>query len=160
MVGNSVAIWTGVGGLTISCSRRPFRTAYLPFRPQVQPAHRTVIQALHAWTVLSAFYLRGLCSSKCITVLRAGCIGCKYTALRQNRQVVNEWLSRIRMEQSVDVLSLKAGAILWFFLMGWHMGGKIQSGWAHRKSYVPQHKWDDIKRALQKCLYNSSLFYK
>ncbi len=31
MVGNSGAIWTGAGGLTISCSRHPFRTAYLCF---------------------------------------------------------------------------------------------------------------------------------
>ncbi len=30
-VGNSNAIWTGAGGLTISCSRGPFRTAYLCF---------------------------------------------------------------------------------------------------------------------------------
>ncbi len=33
-------------------------------------------------------------------------------------------------------------------------------GGAHRKSNVPQHKWDDIKRALHKYLDNSSLFYK
>ncbi len=33
--------------------------------------------------------------------------GGEYTALRQNRQVVDEWQSRIRMEQSVDALSLK-----------------------------------------------------
>ncbi len=37
----------------------------------------------------------------------------------------------------------KAGAILGFFKLG-----------GHGKSHVPQHKWDDIKRALD----NSSLF--
>ncbi len=45
--------------------------------------------------------------SKCITVLKTGYTDSKYTALRQNRQVVDEWQSRIRMEQSVDVLFLK-----------------------------------------------------
>ncbi len=44
------------------------------------------------------------------------------------------------------------------FLMGWHRGGKIQSGGAHGISHVPQHKWDDIKWALHKRLDNSSLF--
>ncbi len=44
------------------------------------------------------------------------------------------------------------------FLMGLHRGAKIQSGGAHGKSHVPQHKWDDIKRALHKCLDNSPLF--
>ncbi len=53
-------------------------------------------------------FICGVCArSKYITVLRAGCTGGKYTALRQNRQVADQWQSRIRMEQSVDVLSLK-----------------------------------------------------
>ncbi len=45
--------------------------------------------------------------------------------------------------------------ILW----GWHKGAKIQSGGGggDGKSYVPQHKWDDRKRPLHKCLDNSSL---
>ncbi len=40
-----------------------------------------------------------------------------------------------------------AGAILGFFLMGWQRGGKIQSGGAHGKSHVPQHKWDGRERS-------------
>ncbi len=44
----------------------------------------------------------------CITVLSAGePTSGEYTARRQNRQVVDEWQSRIKMEQSVDALSLK-----------------------------------------------------
>ncbi len=42
-----------------------------------------------------------------ITMLRAGCTGGEYTALSQNRHGVDEWQSRIRMEQSVDALSFK-----------------------------------------------------
>ncbi len=52
-----------------------------------------------------AFYFRGLCAHHELKVLRAGCSGGKYTALRQNRQVVIQ--SRIRMEQSVYAPSLK-----------------------------------------------------
>ncbi len=55
----------------------------------------------------SCILFAGSVCSMCIMVLRAGCTGGKYTALRQNRQVVDQWQSRIRMEQSVDALSLK-----------------------------------------------------
>ncbi len=61
-VGNSGAIWTGTGGLTISRSRRPFSTAYVRFiQALVQPA-LTVMHVLHAWTSAS-FYLHGLCAA-------------------------------------------------------------------------------------------------
>ncbi len=40
----------------------------------------------------------------CITMLRAGRTGGEYTALRLNRQVVDQWQSRIRMECGCDVL--------------------------------------------------------
>ncbi len=52
----------------------------------------------------------------------------------------------------------EAGGILGFLKWGGTGGAKIQSGGAHGKSHVPQHKWDDMKRELHKCLDNSSLF--
>ncbi len=62
------------GGLTLSHSRRPFRTAYLRF---ILIEHRYSLHsdryahaAWHVWTNAS-FYLRGL-SKACITMLRAG----------------------------------------------------------------------------------------
>ncbi len=60
-VGNSGAIWTGAGSLTISGSRRPFRTAYLRFilielRYSLH-SDRYARAAWHVWTSAS-FYLR------------------------------------------------------------------------------------------------------
>ncbi len=60
MVGNSGTIWTGAGGLTISRSRRPFRTAYLRF-----------ILIEHRYSLQSDRYARAAHMNQCF-VLFAG----------------------------------------------------------------------------------------
>ncbi len=95
-VGNSGAVLTGAGGLTLSRSRRPFRTAYLCF---ILIKHRYSLHSDRYARAAHMFYLRGL-STACVTMLsrladiiydsqteQAGC---------------DEWQSRIRIEQSVD----------------------------------------------------------
>ncbi len=77
-------------------------------RPQVQPALRTVMHALHAWTVLSAsqVYLRDLCLQQVHNVSERA-VPVVNIRPSDRRQVVDQWQSRIRMEQSVDILSFK-----------------------------------------------------
>ncbi len=58
MVGNSGAIWTGAGGLTISRSRRPFRTAYLRF-----------ILIEHQYSLHSDRYVRAARTNQCFVLL-------------------------------------------------------------------------------------------
>ncbi len=65
-VSNSDAIWTGAGSLTISRSRRPFRTAYLPL---FLSSSGTACMDSYA-RAARMFYLRGL-STTCSTMLRA-----------------------------------------------------------------------------------------
>ncbi len=67
-VGNSGAIWTGAGGLTISRSRRPFRTAYLRFiLIELRYSLRSDRYARAAARTSASFYLRGL-STACTTM--------------------------------------------------------------------------------------------
>ncbi len=75
-VGNSGAIWTGAGSLTISRSRRPFRTAYLRFilieHQYSLHSDRYARAAWDVWTSAS-FYLRCLSTlTACAAKLRAG----------------------------------------------------------------------------------------
>ncbi len=103
---NSGAIWTGAGGLTISLSRRPFRTAYLRF-----------ILIEHRYSLHSDRHAHAASMNQCF-VLFAGSVHsmCNDAQNRladiiygsQTEQAgCDEWQSRIRMEQSVDEMSLK-----------------------------------------------------
>ncbi len=66
-VGNSGAILTGVGGLTFSRSRRPFRTASLRF---ILIEHRYNLHSERYVRTARMFYLRSL-GTACVTMLRA-----------------------------------------------------------------------------------------
>ncbi len=67
-VGNSGAIWTGAGGLTISRSRRPFRTAYLRFiLIELRYSLNSDRYARAAARTSASFYLRSL-SKACATM--------------------------------------------------------------------------------------------
>ncbi len=117
-VGNSGAIWMGAGGLTISCSRHPFRTAYLRF---ILIEHRYSLHSDQCF-ILFAGSVHTMCNdaeSRLADIIygsqteQAGC---------------DEWQSRIKMEQSVNVcISL---------------------------SSCPNFTWAFcIKHALNKCIY-------
>ncbi len=105
-VGNSGAIWTGTGGLTISRSRNPFRTAYLGF-----------ILIEHRYSLHSDHYTRAARMNQCF-VLFAGSVHSMCNDAQSRLEYIiygsqtelagcDEWQSRIRMEQSVDAMSLK-----------------------------------------------------
>ncbi len=69
----SGAIWTGAGGLTLSRSRRPFRTAYVCFiQALVQPALDWYACAARINQCFVSF-ARSVRSMR-ITMLRAGCL--------------------------------------------------------------------------------------
>ncbi len=63
------------------------------------------MHALHAWT--SASFICEVCVQHAHNDAQSRLTSGEYTALRRNRQVVYEWQSRIKMERSVDELSLK-----------------------------------------------------
>ncbi len=84
-VGNSGVIWTGVGGLTVSHSWRPFRTVYLCFTPSYR----------------SRTARTDLCF--CVVYFIA-----QHVHNSPQTKQLDEWQSKIRMaKQSVDALSLK-----------------------------------------------------
>ncbi len=103
-VGNSGAIWNGAGGLTISHSWRPFRTAYLRF-----------ILIEHQYSPHLDRYARAARLNQCFVLLSVHSM-CNDAQSRladiiygsQTEQAgCDEWLSWIRMEKSVYALSLK-----------------------------------------------------
>ncbi len=105
-VGNSGAIWTGTGGLTISRSQHTFRTAYLRF-----------ILIEHRYSLHSDHYTRATRMNQCF-VLFAGSVHSMCNDAQSRLEYIiygsqtelagcDEWQSRIRMEQSVDAMSLK-----------------------------------------------------
>ncbi len=96
--GNSGAIWKGAGGLTISLSRCPFRTAYLRF-----------ILIEHWYSLHSDRYERAAHMNQCFVLLSVHNM-CNNAQSKladiiyssQTEQTgCDEWQSRIRMEKSV-----------------------------------------------------------
>ncbi len=105
-VGNSGAIWTGAGGLTISCSRGPFRTAYLCF----------ILIELR-YSLHSDCYARAARMNQCFVLF----VGSEHSMCNnaqsrladiiyssQTEQAgCEEWQRRISKAQSADAMSLK-----------------------------------------------------
>ncbi len=114
--GNSGATWTGAGGLTISRSRRPFTTAYLRFiliehRYSLHLDRYALATRMNQCFVLCAGSVHSMCNdaqSRLADIIygsqteQAGC---------------DEWQSRIRMEQSVNALSLKGVQLIFPFFL-------------------------------------------
>ncbi len=110
---NSGAVWTGAGGLTLSRSWGPFRTAYLRFIIiELLYSLHSVMCVLHAWTTASFFAgsehsMHNDAQSSIADIIyssqteQAGC---------------DEWQIRIKMKQSVNAMSLKDVKLSFLFL--------------------------------------------
>ncbi len=107
-VGNSGVIWTGAGGLTISRSRRPFRTAsaLYSYRAPVQP--RTVMPrcSTNQCFVLFAESEQSMCNdADIIYSSQTELAGC------------DEWEIRIKMECECDVIEGRSTRLSFFLFL-------------------------------------------